>query len=115
MNIHHIGILVENIEASMSFYLNFGFEEMSKFRFKGEQIVLMSNGGAILELILETKCKNHHHFCLEVESIDHWLTHLAKVNIAPIEGPYALNNGWNIVFFQGLDGEVIELLEKRKL
>ncbi|MEI5908958.1 VOC family protein [Bacillus spongiae] len=112
MKVHHIGIMVNNLEASHSFYReHFGFKVKQLLQFLEEDILFIQREEVVLELIKGSMAKNTHHFCLEVDCVEKWMKRLNNHNLQPIEGPYDLNNGWKVVFYEGPDDEIIELLE----
>ena len=112
---HHIGIEVSNIENSQHFYnklLNFQYE--TTFEFFDEKIVFLTNQQIKLELIEkdgDVKSQGNLHICFSVDNLIKMLKRAKREGIPILEGPYDLHNGWKIVFMEGPDGEIIELLE----
>ncbi|GHI00455.1 VOC family protein [Neobacillus kokaensis] len=111
MRFHHYGIEVSSIEDSILFYKkSLGFVEESRMFFEDEQIVFLRLGDFRLELIAgKGDSEKNHHFCFEVNEFPEVMTNFRGFRI--IEGPFKLQNGWQIVFFEGPDREIIELLK----
>jgi hypothetical protein len=51
------------------------------------------------------------HLCFEVNDINQMITRFYDHGFEVIEGPYILRNGWQTVFFEGPDHEILEFLE----
>ncbi|WP_066072420.1 VOC family protein [Neobacillus soli] len=111
MRFHHYAIEVNNIEESVAFYENYlGLQEECRMFFMGEEIVFLVLGDFRLELISgQQKTDKATHICFEVSYLLGVMNRLE--DICKIEGPYTLENGWEIVFFEGPDREVIEFLQ----
>ncbi|KEO84461.1 VOC family protein [Tumebacillus flagellatus] len=106
MHLHHLGLEVRNLERAVAFYRSlYGFVEESRWNLMGEQIVFLQKGAFRLELY-EGADPTASHLCFSVENLDPYLTSLPL-----LEGPTHLENGWRNAFFQGPDGEVLELLQ----
>ncbi|MFD1019169.1 VOC family protein [Thalassobacillus hwangdonensis] len=107
-----MGIGVSDMKTSIQFYENqFGFHYEQGFSLADEEIVFIKNGEARIELIYAkgtSPSSASQHVCLEVKSLNEWKRHISLV---PVEGPFKLNNGWETIFYQGPDGETIELLQ----
>jgi len=122
MRLHHMGIQVKSLEASLAFYKkHFGFREIGRLRFGDEDIVFLENEGVCdlpglkLELIQQENPLqsgvSRIHFAWEVENLKTVIQKLKSLGLEPAEGPYDLKNGWRISFYEGPDQEVIELVE----
>ncbi|MFS0862685.1 VOC family protein [Fredinandcohnia sp. 179-A 10B2 NHS] len=120
MKWHHVGIQVQNMEESIRFYKNcFDFSVEQLLELEGERVVFLKSEEIIVELVepeekeptLDTKTI---HFSWQVSDLSNWMEQLAISNLLPIEGPLVLNNGWSIVFYQGPNQEIIELIECKK-
>lgn len=115
MRIHHIALLVKDLEISKIFYEEmFGFKENLRISFQDEEIIFLEQNGMMIELITNNQGISHsdqYHICFEVEDVDLQINRFAVYSLQPSEGPYALKNGWKTVFFRGPDQEVIELLQ----
>lgn len=115
MRFHHIGIYVDRLSEVENFYCNlYGFHVEQRFQFMGEEITFISRNEVKIELIKAKEivpASEKNHFALEVDSVGDWLEKLAKKGIIPVEGPHQLDNDWKVVFFQGLNKEIIELIQ----
>lgn len=118
MKWHHIGIYVRNLADSTKFYedvFDFTFEQF--LTFPGEKIAFLKKGEVRIELLeseeIPVPCRSIH-FAWQVESIEEWLKKLSAKGFNPSEGPYHLENGWVSVFYEGLDNEIIELIQVTK-
>jgi catechol 2,3-dioxygenase-like lactoylglutathione lyase family enzyme len=117
LKVHHFGIEVSNLEESISFYINIlNLEVGSKFQFMDEEIVFLSGNGLLIELIkrnLPTMKLTSTHLALEIENLEEMISHFKSKGLVPVEGPYQLSNGWKTVFYEGIDGEILEFLETK--
>ncbi|CAH2716612.1 hypothetical protein BACCIP111895_03799 [Neobacillus rhizosphaerae] len=114
MRFHHYAIEVNNLEESIAFYKYLGFQTESRFFFMGEEIVFLASNDFRLELISNQQEKSIAktvHFCFEVSDLLEVMNRFD--DIRKIEGPYKLQNGWETVFFEGPDQEIIEFLQVR--
>ncbi|PLT27995.1 VOC family protein [Peribacillus deserti] len=113
MTFHHIGIETHDPEASIAFYEKLlHFKEFHRSRFMEETFIFLSNGNECLELICveEASAQGSLHICFHIEAFEVFLKVLEMEQIAFLEGPYTLDNGWRTVFVQGPAGEIIEFL-----
>ena len=107
MRFHHIGLEVRDVERAAAFYRSlYGFELEERLTLMGEEIAFLRMGEFRLELY-EGEDHAASHICFEVDDIEPYL-----VTQQVLEGHYELENGWRTAFFQGVDGEVIELLQR---
>ncbi|MGF2618334.1 VOC family protein [Rossellomorea vietnamensis] len=117
MKWHHAGIEVERLERSTAFYEKiFGFKEESCLKMGEEKIVFLTCGPIVIELIEnreQTTGSSNLHFAWEVGDLAYWMSRLENWGLKPEEGPYRLDSGWDVIFYKGPDGEVIELVSKR--
>ncbi|WHY86496.1 VOC family protein [Neobacillus novalis] len=111
MRVHHFGLEVNIMEESVAFYKkHLGFQEECRMFFLGEEIVFLALGDFRLELISGHLGNNKTtHICFEVSDLHEVMKRFD--DIRKIEGPYKLENGWETVFFEGPEGEIIEFLE----
>jgi lactoylglutathione lyase len=116
MRFHHLAIEVKELEISAAFYQKyFGLKEERRFHFDGEKIIFLKADGFRLELISTTEQSFNNpssiHLCFEVDSINEVTKRFHENGIFAIEGPYTLENGWETIFYQGPDNEVIEFMQ----
>ncbi|MFD1738199.1 VOC family protein [Bacillus salitolerans] len=117
MKHHHVGLYVTNLAKSAQFYeYYFEFKPVKRLTLLGEEIIFIARERVIIELIQSEEQQGpfHHtfHFALEVSNLDKWIQNLTSKGLEIAEGPYDLETGWKIAFYQALDGEVIELIER---
>ncbi|KZZ83008.1 VOC family protein [Bacillus sp. SJS] len=117
MKVHHIGLNVRNLEASTNFYtFFFDLNKETEFSFLDDNLVFLHGANGMLELIEDKSAVFNEkaiHLAWEVESIQYWLDRLEKNRLLPALGPFKLPNEWKTVFYEGPDGETIELIEKK--
>ncbi|EKN69133.1 hypothetical protein BABA_11181 [Neobacillus bataviensis LMG 21833] len=113
MRFHHYALEVKNIEEAISFYKRYlGFQEENRMLFMEEEIVFLVMGDFRLELISGRQAvEQMAHICFEVSSLCEVMDRFADVR--KIEGPYELDNGWNTVFYEGPNREIIEFLQTK--
>ncbi|WP_456276802.1 VOC family protein [Bacillus sp. AK128] len=115
MKMHHIGLYVTDLKQTELFYENmFGFSVEQRISACGEMITFMKKGDTRLELIQAEGIIQHQefiHLAWSVDCLEHVIDSLATKGMVATEGPYSTENGWKIVFYKGLNQEVIELIE----
>jgi lactoylglutathione lyase len=116
MRFHHFAIEVKDLETSAAFYQKyFGLQEVERFLFNGEKIIFLKADDFRLELISSTEQSSSNpasvHLCFEIDSIKEGTKPFIENGIFAIEGPYKLDNGWETVFYQGPDNEVLEFIQ----
>lgn len=110
MRLHHIGLEVTNLEESIKFYTDLlGLELESRHSFLGEDIAFLASSHFRLELVCHSKSTNSAHLCFETSNLQQVIHTLGSNQIA--EGPYKLDNGWETVFYEGPDHELIEFIQ----
>ncbi|MBB4439962.1 MULTISPECIES: VOC family protein [Rhizobium] len=102
--LHHVGIVVQNLEASVTWYLDhLGFEHQSSFNLPGAEVAMIARGHARLELFqvegaapmadqqkeLETVLNlgGVNHFALVVEDLDGTVAALAAKGVEIVISP----------------------------
>lgn len=115
MKWHHGGIEVGNLNNSIQFYESmFGLNIEQCLMLNGEKITFLKNEEIKIELIESEETSalsNSVHIAWQVDDIEGWMAKLRGKGLLPSEGPYKLKNGWIAVFYEGLDGEMIELVQ----
>ena len=116
----HIGVKVKNPDASAAFYCDvMGFKKTSEHDFPACRIVFVEQGSCILELIEKEGAHVSSdnvvaHICLEVKDIEQAVDKLAAAGVPVTREQIRSNNmfgGAKNIFFDGPDGESIELFE----
>lgn len=116
---NHIGIRVSNIEVSEKFYSEvMGFT--LKERFENEKLILvfLQNENTVIELVyqkdgLYNYVKNGilEHMAFTVPDIEKYVEKLKEHNITFISKNIIKFKGELIIFFEGPDGEKLELVQ----
>jgi lactoylglutathione lyase len=117
MRFHHFAIEVKDLEKSIAFYQKFiGLHEEVRMIFNEENIVFLANSEFRLELISggQQNIQSNTHICFEVDKLSEIIRIFTVNDITALEGPYKLDNGWEAVFYQGPDNEIIEFLQIEK-
>lgn len=110
MRLHHYGLEVSNLEESIKFYTDLlGLELESRHNFLGEEIAFLASSHFRLELVCHHQSTNSAHICFEISDLQQVIKTLGSNHIA--EGPYKLDNGWQTVFYEGPNHEVLEFLQ----
>ncbi|KMY52961.1 glyoxalase [Bacillus sp. FJAT-27231] len=119
----HVGIMVKNLEKSISFYTDIiGFQLLGRLDHPNGQIKIAFIGtedkeGTQIELLegyndslpVEGKV---HHLALKVEGIESEIARLKEAGVRFIDKEITtLPNGSRYMFFEGPDGEWLELFE----
>lgn len=113
MKWHHVGLQVKDLETAVHFYREvFGFLVERRLNLAGEKIVFLRNGELRIELIQSGEIgEPNMHTAWSVDQINPWLKKLERVGLRPTEGPIELPGGGRTVFYEGPNGEMIELVE----
>jgi lactoylglutathione lyase len=115
VKMHHIGLYTNNLGRTEVFYETmFGFVLESRIKVLGETITFMKHEEITIEFIQSDSIilnEGGVHFAWRVDSLMSRIKELETKGLIPIEGPFHLENGWKTVFYQGLNLEVIELIE----
>jgi lactoylglutathione lyase len=111
MKLHHIGVNVSHLKNSIEFFKRqFGFEKESHFIFMEEEIVFLTLGDFRLELVSSNEENQvNTHICFEVNNLTDVMAQCKA--LWKMEGPYELDNGWQTVFYEGPNQEIVELLQ----
>lgn len=116
---NHIGLKIRNIEKSQNFYcenLDFVFE--NKYESDSAIILFLKNKNSVIELIQSKDnvytSVNHgiiSHLAFTVTDIHQHIDKLKKNNVQFTQNEVKEFNGKLIIFFEGPDGEKLELLQ----
>jgi lactoylglutathione lyase len=107
---HHYGLEVINLRESVAFYKTYlGLQEESRIFFTEEEIVFLGAEDFRLELISHQHEDKKAHLCFEVNDLRVVMDQFDSNRI--IEGPYKLENGWETIFYEGPNNEIIEFLQ----
>ncbi|RZT14519.1 VOC family protein [Fictibacillus sp. BK138] len=111
--LHHIGIYVTDLEKSLQFYETIlPVKKKESLNWNGIELVFLVGKGFALELIPDSLSDSRTtHIAFAVESVETKIMELQQSGIAPSEGPYNLENGWQTVFYEGPDGEEVEFIQ----
>ena len=110
MRLHHYGLEVENLEESINFYKKLLKVEIeSRFSFMDEEIVFLASDDFRLELVETQEEIKTTHLCFEVNNLHEIIKQFDSIQ--RLEGPYKLENGWETVFYEGPNQEIIEFLQ----
>lgn len=128
--IHHIAIVVENMDHALTFWQDIlgitksGLQEIPN---EEAQIAFLPLGDSEIELVFPTSDDSGlakfltkrgaglHHICLEVEDLEGFLLHLKQKNIRLInEQPRINQEGRHYAFIhpESTNGVLVELYEK---
>ncbi len=120
--IHHIGLVVKDIEKSIRFYqYHFGFQLKKRWinPRNGAQIALIGKGGLTYELIEYLKNPYegqgaYNHVAILTEDVEKEMEELKRKGVSVEEGSSRLimEGQGKIIFCYGPDGEMIELHER---
>lgn len=114
MYFHHFAIEVKDLETSIAFHQKYlGLHEEVRLQFNKENIVFLARNEFRLELISggQQNLSQGVHICFEVDSVEEIMKTFREDGIFASEGPYKLRNGWETVFYEGPDNEIIEFLQ----
>lgn len=120
---NHIGIRVRDIEKSSKFYCEIlGFE--LKERFENEKLILLflKNENTVIELVYAKNNEYDYvrngileHMAFTVDDIKKYVDKLKENNIKFISKDIIKFKGEYIIFFEGPDGEKLELVQSEIL
>lgn len=115
----HVAIIVSK-EENLDFYRKLGFEEFRRINreSKGDILVMMKNGTAVLEFFIRNDAPLRHcspeaygcrHVAFEVKSVTEILEVLKEYESKPV---VTTPEGSKIVFITDNDGQPIEFIER---
>lgn len=138
--IHHLGIVVKDIDKSKEFYNDLGFKKVSDYITSGEDIdyamgtnnlkihaIFMEFSGCMLELMQMEPNHNKEreksyindigirHIAFEVKELNKLYENLTAKSIKFISSPRVLKNQQNdiLAYCYDPDGNIIEFYEKK--
>lgn len=111
MRFHHYALEVKNIEESVAFYKKYlGFQEECRMYFLEEEIVFLTLKDFRIELLSgHQKIDRLTHLCFEVKHLQDVMNRFGDYR--KIDGPYKLENGWETIFYEGPNQEILEFLQ----
>lgn len=128
--IHHIGIVVESIEATTAWYVeNLGFERIYAFDFPGVQAAFIGRGDLKIELFqndqatpmaeerrrAETNLRigGINHFAIEVSDLDGTVEELRQKGVEVVSPPRDVPNsgGSRFAFIHDNEQMLVELFQ----
>ena len=122
MKIEHVGIMVKNMEESLAFYQNILGLELRNREWLNDKVELAflffpEQPSAEVELVYGGPVENEgivNHLAFRVENIESELLRLKEAGVKLVdEEPRTILNGTvKIAFFQGPNGEKLELVER---
>lgn len=110
LGLHHVGVVVENIEASAAWYVdNLGFERLYTFEFPSVQAAFIGRGDLRIELFqneqaapmaeerrraqTNLKIGGINHFAIEVTDLDSTVASLQEKGVEIVSTPRDVPNG----------------------
>jgi len=114
VKVHHYSIKVKDLEQSIQFYKEmFHAKEVLRLNEWNEKMVFLNIDSLLLEFIEDSSMTNERdfHICFQVDDIEKIMMEIKDQPLKLLEGPYHLSNGWEIVFYKGMNGEIIEFLQ----
>lgn len=119
---HHIGLVVKDLNLSSDFYCKaLGFKKGDSYSTETLEILFLERENVTLELIQykdrpyeARKSGPFDHLAFAVNDINAAIENLKSLGITINESPRLSPMGNKIVFFNGLDGERLELVETVK-
>jgi catechol 2,3-dioxygenase-like lactoylglutathione lyase family enzyme len=128
--IHHVGIVVESVEASTAWYVeHLGFERLYAFGWPGVQAAFIGRGALKLELfqneqaspMAEDRCRAEtnlkiggiNHFAIEVPNLDATVTALEARGVKVVSPPREVPNsgGSRFAFIHDNEQMLVELYQ----
>jgi lactoylglutathione lyase len=119
VGLHHVGVHVVDLERSIAFYTAvFGMRVVQRFGLGDEELAFLDSGRGLIELIADggrarASAGVVDHVAFEVGDLEAWGRALAARGVVALDpAPIAVPPlGARIHFWQGPDGERIELIE----
>jgi len=104
----HTAIIVRDLYEARRYYKELGFEVGDCFDLKsiGVKLTYVVRDGLEIELI---EGDSEPHVCIEVPSVEEWL---AEHDVQVVKNIYIAEWGKRAIFFRGINGELIEVIEE---
>ena len=129
LGLHHVGIVVANLDAAVAHYQALGFGAGERFAVPGQQVeaVVFAAGPGYVELIQPTdpagpiarfmakRGEGMHHLALRVAELSASLDRLQAAGVRLIDTvPRIGTHGWRIAFVhpESCNGVLVELVEE---
>jgi len=126
--VHHVGVVVREIEQAMRFYrdtLGLHVHKLETIEGQGVKAALLELGDSEIELLepvvpdtgvaryLERRGEGLHHICFEVDSVDADLAALKEKEVELIDQEPRIGLAGRICFLHpnAMDGTLVELCE----
>ena len=119
----HTRYRVNDLERTVKFYRDvLGLEEVKRHKSpRGSELVFMQANGSeeLIELCFfpgsePVKCQpDLTHLAFEVESLEEFSKHLAKLGLKFSDGPITSSQGTTFAFVDAPEGYEIELIQKK--
>ncbi|WP_409293153.1 VOC family protein [Peribacillus sp. SCS-37] len=115
MDFHHIGIETSSLDESLSFYQDIlQFTVKQRLNLGGEELVFISDGRLMLELIkvgeVSRKEAGCLHLCFRTKNLKKLKERLKSRGMQDSFELNCYENGWKSLFIKGPSGEEIEFL-----
>jgi methylmalonyl-CoA/ethylmalonyl-CoA epimerase len=126
--VHHVGVVVRDIEASLRFYrdtLGLPVYKRQRLIEQGVEAILLTLGDSEIELLepvvpdtgiaryLEKRGEGLHHVCFQVDDVDRDLASLKERQVEVIDQQTRIGIAGRICFLHpsALDGTLVELCQ----
>ena len=126
--VHHVGVVVRDIEASLRFYrdtLGLPVYKRQRLIEQGVEAILLTLGDSEIELLepvvpdtgiaryLEKRGEGLHHVCFQVDDVDRDLESLKERQVEVIDQQTRIGIAGRICFLHpsALDGTLVELCQ----
>lgn len=120
MEMHHIGVMVSDLERSVAWYERMLGLRVIERRQLGQTLIAFLDagaGGAMIELVQRSGGYSNegvvNHIAFTVQDLDAEMARLRAEGIDfRDEKPIPIWDGGRIAFFRGPDGELLELVQR---
>ncbi|MCL7747901.1 VOC family protein [Halalkalibacter alkaliphilus] len=112
MDIHHIGIVVPDINAARTLLAS-DWEVEAEFSFMDENLLFLNKDSFIIELIEGDPTTFPFHVAYQVPNLENHMQNWIPPPSFEACGPYELKNGWKTIFYSN-DYYYVEFIEKKE-